>query len=582
MAERLRNIWNKAESLIQPLGSKSVPSSPPMPTRTLSPYEVTSLKIKQLLEHRKFKECEDLIKQKPHDYLISCLEKFPFMTMNRLVPESLPVWEVLLSRLHTREDGYIPQFPYSACDNLVMQLGRALQKCDSSPQSTGDLRLQCRRVLKKVYMLYEGVLDKACLFHERVSGTLCSLAKHRPLGLDTRAKSLQETIKDEIDASLLDFQEASDQLQEAMEKELMSLPEMLQQNSESSESSSSSLADLDGKTCSMLQIQERLYFNQTILRTVQPRKRKGNLSELSELLLERINGDKDALHLIAQMRMDDPDITADQAVEPHLRDCLYQLDLVISMLKDIEQELQINMTRSTVTLDHNDLHIPVSCEENGHPPKHIISSIFSDDGSDTEADHESRPRSSSSTHPCRQPLLRDDIVSTPSNMTSTRKSSFSVHSADSIHSVRGGNLIPVRNDVACDRKRSNTLPSNRASSNPNLLSRPTNGILSGNGSIIAGMRRALFGGMNPTDHRSHSVGNIALTTTSNNKRFWMRSTSPGSPMLPENGASAVSGGSKSIYQLHHELEMKRSEVAQLQDQVQQLRFRERELMNRSV
>jgi hypothetical protein len=548
--------------------------------RTLSAYEVTSLKIKQLLEQQRFKECEELIKQKPHDYLTACLEKFPFMTMNRMVPDSLPVWEVLLSRLHTREDGYIPQFPYSSCDNLVIQIGRVLRRCDSNPQSTAELRLQCRRVLKKVYMLYEGVLEKACLFHERVSATLCALAKHRPLGLDSGAKSLQETIKSEIDASLQDFQEASQQLQEAMQSELMSLPEILQQGGESEGSNSSSLAELDNKTCSMVQIQERLYFNQTVLRTVQPRKRKGNLSELSEMLLERINGDKDALHMIAQMRLDDPTITADEAVEPHLRDCQDQLDLVISMLKDIEHELQILPSKSPAVLDPSDVHVlTVSCEENTHS-KGNGSGVFSD-CSDTDGDIELRPRSCSSSHPYRQPLMSEEGSSTPTNMASTRKSSFSVHSADSISSARGGNLVAVRNDVVCDRKRSNTLPSNRASSNPNLLARPHNGMTSGNGSLIAGVRRALFGGMNAADHRSRSTGNIASNTVIINKRPWIRSGSPGSPMLPENGASAVStSGSKPLHQLHQELEMKRAEVTQLQDVVQHLRLRERELMDR--
>ena len=568
MAQKLRNLFLRAEnwftgSYITDPGSKSMPSSPAMSVRNLSQHEVTCLKLKQLLDQGKYEECVELIRQKPHDYLTECLEKFPFLTMNKLVPASLCVWEVLLGRLHQREDRYIPQFPYSACDTLVLQIGRVMHKCETSPQP--ELQNQCRRVLKKVYMLYEDVLTKCFILHEQVSTAICSLSKHCYVSSDgpKEQKSLHETIKMEIEASIQDFQEAVQQLAEVMQNEVLSLPEILSQSD--SESDSNAL-DVTSLPVTMLQIQERLYFNQTVLRTLQPRKRKGDLNTLTEMILLRINGDKDVLHLFAQMRIEDADITASEPVKPHLENRLHQLDLVISSLKDIEEELRITIkTIGPTILDPNEIHISHISDEDGVASKHASSGIFcEDEGSDFEPDVTSRPRSSSCG------------VKMEFGVKFKRKNSFngSVHSAESVSSVKGGNLVAIRNDVANDAQGS--FSSNRkSSSNPNLLQR----VSSGNAVPMAGVRKPTF---SPNlGHWSRSAGNIPQSSVGPGIRKFLRSGSPSSAGVPENGASAVSGlGQKTLQQLQQDLEHKRIELVQAQEVILQLRSRERELIDR--
>ena len=596
MAEKLRSLIQRAENWItggysQDPGSRSAPSSPPLPVRTLSEYEVTSMKIKQFLEQRKFDHCVNLIRQKPHDYLTACLEKMPFLTMNRMVPDSLPVWEALLSRLHTREDRYIPQFPYSACDTLVLHIGRVLHECEQNPEGTAEQRKQCRFVLKKVYMLYEDVLKKVCHSHDQVSSALCSLVRHHNAGQDPSTKTIQDQIKEEIDASVHDYQEASHQLQETFEKEAL---HPLEVSPKGDAPESGCCMDYPCNSTSMAQVQEKLYLNQTILCTLQPTKRKGNLSELSSLLLDQINGDKAVLQVFAQMRMRDPTLSADEPVEPHLRARLHQLDLAINMLKDIEQELQITFPRpinSSVVLDSSDIQVSdasASLEEDssGIQAKHTSSGVFNDSSLDSEVEVP-HVRCSSAGHPVGRGLSpREHPFGSPHPSKMYRRRSSYSESIRSIEST-GGNLAIVRNDVAKDQRRLSSpggVPASLTWSNPNLLcrSQPTG---SSNGALLAGVRTSL---VSPTSQHSsinslgphaHSTGNIAASfsgTPGGRKKLWSWTASP-APLVCENGASAASNGGsgRSVNELE-------ARLSQTQDMVYQLRQRERELMDRYV
>lgn len=603
MAEKLRSLLQRAETWISggyppdPASPQSAPSSPPLPVRTLSEHEVTSMKIKQFLEERKFDQCVNLIRQKPHDYLAACLEKMPFLAMNRMVPDSLPVWEALLSRLHTREDRYIPQFPYSACDALVLHIGRVLHECEQKADGAVELRQQCRFVLKKVYMLYEDVLSKVCHSHDQVSSALCSLMRHHSLmGHDASVKTIQERIKEEIDASVQDYREASQQLQEIFQKEAIPLSEG-QQHGETPENGR--WMDSTSNSTSMVQVQERLYLNQSILCTLQPTKRKGNLSELSGLLLDRINGDKVVLQVFAQMRIREPTLSADEPVEPHLQARLRQLDLAISLLKEIEQELQIAVPRQSTNssmLDHSD--IPVSsvsaCSEEstiGLQAKRTSSGVFPDVGSDCD---EMRIRSNSVGHPViRVPSARDHPFGSPHpSRLHCRRCSFSesIRSTESTGSIHGGNLATVRNDVVKDQRRFSS-PSGpqggRTWSNPNLLSQSPP---SGSVALLAGVRASIVSPssqhslINNVGPFSRSLGNINFAasvsgTLGNRKKPLSWTASPAS-LVFENGASAVSsGGGGGGRSANVELEMR---LFQTQDMVYQLRKRERELMDRYV
>lgn len=598
MAEKLRSLIQRAENWItsgysQEPTPQSAQSSPPLAVRTLSEHEVTSMTIKQLLEQREFDQCVALIRQKPYDYLTECLEKIPFLTMNRMVPDSLPVWEALLSRLHTREDRYIPQFPYSACDALVLHIGRVLHECELQPDGAAEQRQQCRFVLKKVFMLYEDVLQKVCHSHDQVSSALCSLMRHHSLmGHDASVKTIQEQIKEEIDASVHDYREASHQVQETLQREVLPPSEGLPQG-DSPENGR--WPNYTSSSTSMAQVQERLYLNQSILCALQPTKRKGNLNDLSGLLLDRINGDKVVLQVFAQMRMRDPPLSADESVEPHLQARLHQLDLAISMLKDIEQELQIGVPRHLVNsgiLDHSDIPVSSCSEEDtiALHPKRTSSGVFPDTCSDWE-EMQQRVRCNSAGQPLvRGFSVRDHLFGPPyPSGLPCRRSSFSesMRLTMSTSSLLGGNLATVRNDVVKDQRclsSPGTTPTERTWSNPNLLSNSPPSVCS-NGAQLAGVRMSLvspssqhsFNNLGPF---SRSMGNIHSAVSMNGslggrKKLWSWTPSPASLVFDANGASAVSsGGGRSAIA---ELELR---LAQAQEMVHQLRKRERELTDR--
>ena len=592
MAEKLRSLINWftpfTGGYTQDPAPRSPPSSPPLPVRSLSQHEATSMEIKRLLEQREFDQCVNLIRQKPHDYLTACLEKMPFLAMNRMVPDSLPVWEALLSRLHTREDRYIPQFPYSACDALVLQIGRVLHECEQKADGMADLRQQCRFVLKKVYMLYGDVLEKVCYSHEQVSSALCSLMRHHSLmGHDASVRTIQEQIKEEIDASLHDYQEASRHLQETLQKEVVPPSEELQGHA----TENGRWVDSVGSCTSMVHVQERLYLNQSVLCALQPTKRKGNLNDLSCLLLDRINGDKVVLQVFAQLRMQDTTLSADEPVEPHLQARLHQLELVISLLKDIEQELQITIPRPLSTsaiLDPNDIQVSSCSDEDTVvlQPKRSSSEVFPDVCCDCEEAQQPGRRSSSGVQPViRASSPRDHPFgsSHPSTLQ-YRRSSFSdgIRSPGSTTSLLGGNLATVRNDVVKDQRRFSNPPAERTWSNPNLLSNSPP--CYSNGVMLAGVRTSV---VSPSPQHSfnlgpvsRSMGNISSAVSVNGymgskRKQWCYTGSPPSLVFDTNGASAVSNGRC----VNAELEMR---LYQTQEMVHQLRRRERELMDRYV
>ena len=70
--------------------------SPPEPNQT--DYEITSITIKQLLEKDQFAKIVEMLRELPRDYLLNCLESFPFIALNRAVPRSFLIWETLLTK----------------------------------------------------------------------------------------------------------------------------------------------------------------------------------------------------------------------------------------------------------------------------------------------------------------------------------------------------------------------------------------------------------------------------------------------------------------------------------------------------
>ena len=333
-------------------------------------FELTSLKVKHFLEKKKFQKVVELLRELPHNVILKCLESFPFKALNKAVPESFPVWETLLMKLHNSEDGYIPQFPYAACDELVLQISRLLEKCEGSQPGDPDLPYACKRVLKKVYMQYNEVLERLYKEHDRIDHALYSLGLHLPLGTDQMAITLQQAIIEEVQASLVDYMDALERLQEISQNEVFSLTEAVLE-SQKGGAVNGDFPSLDlpfALNPNQLQLQERLYFNQCILTTLQPSRRIGNLTELLEIMNERIKGDKEVLAVFGSVRLRNGVITDAEPVEPWLRKHQKAVECAITTLKDIEKELEITIPKVSSPIElTGDVQVSISAPPDDSP-----------------------------------------------------------------------------------------------------------------------------------------------------------------------------------------------------------------------
>lgn len=323
-------------------------------TRTQS--ELTSLQIQQLLEQKQYQHVVGMLRELSHDFILKCLESFPFKALNQGVPETFPIWETLLTKLHNSEEGYIPQFPYAACDELVVQIAWQLHLCkDATPAVYHSRFPSCKRVLKKVYMQYNEVAEQLYKENDKVDHALYTLGLHLPLGSDCTAVTLHQAILEEVKACLVDYSDSIERLEELSQNEVLTLSDALLENQTSSTSTDSCVeSPIDfplAPNPSQLQVQERLYFNQCIFNALQPSRRRDTLSELLELLKERIRGDKEVLAIFARIRKCNETILETEPVEPWLRRYQHGMDSAIAMLKEIEKELQITIPRTDSPMD---------------------------------------------------------------------------------------------------------------------------------------------------------------------------------------------------------------------------------------
>lgn len=326
------------------VGTKSILSSKQSPniarTESKTEFEITSIIIRQYIEKKKYDKAVETLRGLTSVHILKCLESFPFTALNRGVPASFPIWETLLVKLHNTEDGAcIAHVPNSACHQLVIRIAAILAYLEH--HSDPELYSQCRRVLKKVYMHYPDITEYLRKGNEELSKALYSLTLHIPLGLEpSSAVSLQQAIHDEVNASLIDLKDAIEHLEELP---LKFSPQQERRNGWQ-------------HTLTQRQIQERLYFNQCILHSVSPCRRKDNLSQLREMLESRIQGDKDVLSLFANLRLEHDGLTDSEPVEPKLRQQRHSIECTMSVLTEIQNELVINSPPSSPDPSPNELH----------------------------------------------------------------------------------------------------------------------------------------------------------------------------------------------------------------------------------
>ncbi len=350
-----------------------------------SQYELTSIKIRHLLDKKQYQKVVDLLRELPRDHVLHCLESFPFITLNKSVPASFLIWETLLTKLKNSEESYIPQFPYKSCDDLVMRVGWVME---NNP-GVEELQHSCRRVLKCVYMQYNEVLEQLYKEHERVNYALYTLSRHSPLGLGgpCSALSLEQAIKEEVQASLEDYSTALECLDDLGENSLQQKSEHSNEEADelqklsptgssngigendenAADSASKQIVTLRAPNPSPLQLQQRLYRNQRIYTSLQPSRRSDTLVQLVDHLKERIRGDKEVIHLFGKIRSRDSRVNKHTPVQPWLRKYEHALDLAIGTIKDIEKDLEITVPRmespmqfgsgSTVTSDEGGVRV---------------------------------------------------------------------------------------------------------------------------------------------------------------------------------------------------------------------------------
>lgn len=361
--------------------------------RCESEFEITSQKVKHHLEKGEYQAVVEMLRELQHNFILKCLESFPFKVLNKEIPKSFPIWETLLMKLQHSEDSYIPQFLYAACNELVLQIGRLLESVKDMPQENADLIHACKRVLKKVYMQHNGVLEPLLKENERIERAIYSLSLHLPLGTDRSACSLYTAITNEVQACVADYKDAVDRLKDVKEKESLSLSQILGEIPwDNMDSDEQPVIEFHAPSLSQIQLQERLYINQCIMRALEPNQRSGNLAQLLEMLKKRILGDKEVIALFGSIRMRDGFLSDMDAVEPWLRKHQRGVECSIAMLKDVEKELNIPLHPPSPTeefgssLEDNDImHVSVSSLQykstNAPSDDHLLKPSFNRRGS---------------------------------------------------------------------------------------------------------------------------------------------------------------------------------------------------------
>lgn len=321
----MRRAFNRSHP--RPQSAKHKTTSAIARTESRTEFELTSIRICQCIERKKYAEVVEILRSLPRSYILKCLESFPFKLLNQFVPESFLIWETLFVKLNNFEEGHItPQVPCAACDDLVSKIGEILAYLAKNQDD--QLYAQCRRVLKCVYMHYPDVMENLLKQNERLSRALYTLTLHIPLGTDSTAITLQDAIKEEVSTSLIDFKHSIERLEELPKQEI-----------------ASSVSKRNGyhprHNCSQRELQERLHYNNYIISVLSPCRRKDNLLQLLEMLNSRIQGDKEVLTIFFALRQRHNQISDTEPVEPRLRQYQYAIECTITLLKEIQNELAI-------------------------------------------------------------------------------------------------------------------------------------------------------------------------------------------------------------------------------------------------
>lgn len=488
-----------------------------------SPYEATSEKIQLLLNIGDIKTAVALLSTMQAEYLLKCLPTFPMRLMKRLLPKTLPVWEVLLDKINDIEDDSIPQCVYTAYDSLVLHCAHKMLHSQTTPTENTSTELAAiNQLLRKVYLQYPEVIERFVGLREQTGSAIHCLLQHFPLQLENGTVSLQEAIRDEVSSSILDFQESLKNLTSFSTQEKFSFSEMLINNHFVQDRDSSPPPT---SPMNQLQMQQRLYCNQAVLRTIQPTRRNGNLAVLSEMLMQRIQGDKEVLSLFGNLRRE-LGIGNEVSIEVCLKHHQQALELVIISLRriklDVDGESGLPMRSSDVRLS---------------TPACL-----------------STPEERSSTNGIRHPSLGDFREDNrrffgASSLVSQNASALSVDSL----SIRG-NLSPVNNGLVMTVRPLEKSYSVVSTNGYNCKSKSLSSIRSSRNSPTSKSNPGLFEGDVGEAPQSSGVfsGGSAIK-----------------PSCPSNELSCF-----------QELELKKMELQQAQDMIQQLKSREKDLMQR--
>lgn len=420
-----------------PNGIHSRDSSPAINKKQLtqqSPYEVTSGKIEILLNNGDIRAAVAVITTLQADYLLKCVPSFPLKCMKLLLPKSLPVWEVLLDKINDVEDVSAPQSVYAVYDSLVMQCAHKMlhYRASSTQDSSTDVAA-IHQILRKVYLQYPEVVERFNGLKEQTDLAVHTLMQHFPLQLESSMVPLQDAIRNEVKSSILDYQESLTNLDNLTAQEKFSLSEMLVSGQNFDSKGRESSPPPVTPPLTQLQMQERLYYNQAVLRTIQPTRRKGNLAVLSEMLMERIHGDKGVLTLFGQLRKE-LDISGDMPVEMCLKQHQQALELVTGALKKLKLEVD-----GANVVELTDIHLTTSAKNNSTNGIHRAS--------------------------------LGDLLQSSSSLFSQPSFDGSAMSVDSL--ATKGNLSPVNNGLIVARRSTAHTKSLSSISNSSITSKST-------------------------------------------------------------------------------------------------------------
>ncbi|XP_068745365.1 meiosis-specific nuclear structural protein 1-like [Montipora capricornis] len=299
-------------------------------------------KINLRIERKDYQDLIRIVNQIPGDVIVLMLDNLLIESLYADIPSSLASLAALYSKIWYDRKGRLPDHGCST-DEFVHHLLRYFAdvlKHNSQTYASAGSREHMKTIFRICTQMDETLRERLIQRTERFSKALSGFTEHTSLeaitrSSETRYMKIHEALKTEMERTINHYKSALQKLSDKMLK----VPIHTEETS-SAISGRSSETDLKDRAASYMRtmsgqaIEDRLYFNQSVLSAVQIKSSDQLLvNGLIEKLEKRIDHDKIVLQLLSQLRKEFK-ISRDEKVLPLLERFHHGYRLVLQLLEE--------------------------------------------------------------------------------------------------------------------------------------------------------------------------------------------------------------------------------------------------------